>query len=46
MGMEFSSLRQFKNDVLEHNVLNGREVRFSKNDGNRCRVVCIGKKPM
>lgn len=43
VGMKFSSLKQFKKVVLEHNVLNGREVRFTKNDGNRCRIVCKHK---
>lgn len=43
VGMKFSSLKQFKKVVLEHNVLNGREVRFDKNDGNRCMVVCKDK---
>ncbi|CAL5202057.1 unnamed protein product [Lathyrus oleraceus] len=38
--MEFSSLKQFKDVILEHDVLNGRDVRFEKNDANRCRVVC------
>ncbi|XP_058784016.1 uncharacterized protein LOC131658774 [Vicia villosa] len=40
VGMEFCSLRQFKDAILEHNVLNGRDVKFEKNDANRCRVVC------
>ncbi|XP_058739575.1 uncharacterized protein LOC131611665 [Vicia villosa] len=44
VGMEFASLKQFKKAVLEHNVLNGREVRFAKNDLTRCRVVCKDKK--
>ncbi|XP_058744588.1 uncharacterized protein LOC131617289 [Vicia villosa] len=43
VGMEFSSLKQFKKAVLEHNVLNGREVKFAKNDGERCRVICKDK---
>ncbi|XP_058776094.1 uncharacterized protein LOC131650398 [Vicia villosa] len=43
VGMEFSSLRQFKTCILEHNVLNGRDVRFEKNDAVRCRVVCKEK---
>lgn len=30
VGMEFSSLEQFKKAILEHNVLIGREVRFGK----------------
>lgn len=29
---------------MEHHVLNDREVRFAKNDGNMCRVVCKDKK--
>ncbi|CAI8616634.1 unnamed protein product [Vicia faba] len=41
--MKFSSLKQFKKAVLEHNVLNGREVKFAKNVGTRCRVVCKDK---
>ncbi|XP_058776490.1 uncharacterized protein LOC131650794 [Vicia villosa] len=44
VGMEFASLKQFKKAVLEHNVLNGREVKFAKNDLTRCRVVCKDKK--
>ncbi|XP_058762568.1 uncharacterized protein LOC131635949 [Vicia villosa] len=43
VGMEFRSLKQFKDAILEHNVLNGREVKFVKNDANRCRVVCKDK---
>ncbi|KAI5421319.1 hypothetical protein KIW84_044946 [Lathyrus oleraceus] len=39
VGMEFYSLKWFKNAILEHNVLFGREVRFDKNDANRFRVV-------
>lgn len=41
--MEFSSLKQFKDAILEHNVLNGMDVRFEKNDANKCRVVCKDK---
>jgi len=43
VGMEFSSLKQFKDAILEHNVLNSREVKFVKNDKDRCRVVCKKK---
>ncbi|CAL5196501.1 unnamed protein product [Lathyrus oleraceus] len=43
VGMEFSSLKKFKKLIREQNVLNGREVRFSKNDGYRCRVICKDK---
>ena len=39
VGMEFSSLKQFKSAILEHNVLNGNEVKFKKNDARRCRVI-------
>ncbi|XP_058746137.1 uncharacterized protein LOC131619011 [Vicia villosa] len=44
VGMEFRSLRQFKDTILEHNVLNGRDIKFEKNDSNRCRVVCKDNK--
>jgi len=43
-GMEFGILQQFKDAVLEHSVLNGKEIRFPKNDINRVRVVCKFKK--
>jgi len=43
VGMEFSSLKQFKNAILEHNVLNGKEVKFKKNDANRVRVRCTSE---
>lgn len=41
--MEFSSLKQFKDAILEHNILNGRDARVEKNDANKCRVVCKDK---
>jgi len=40
VGMEFCSLKQFKEAILELNVLNGRDIKFKKNDKNRCRVIC------
>ena len=43
VGMEFSSLAQFKEAILTHNVLNGFEVKFVKNDDKRCRVQCKKK---
>ncbi|CAK8530714.1 unnamed protein product [Lathyrus sativus] len=43
-GMKFSSLNKFKKVILEHNVLNGNEACFAKNDGFKCRVVCKDKK--
>ncbi|XP_058784220.1 uncharacterized protein LOC131658989 [Vicia villosa] len=42
--MEFCSLKQFKDVILEHNVLNGMDMKFEKNDSNRCKVVCKDKK--
>ncbi|KAJ1393213.1 hypothetical protein SESBI_35177 [Sesbania bispinosa] len=32
VGMEFASLQEFKDAMLEHNILNGKEVKFVKND--------------
>lgn len=40
LGMEFSSLQQFKDAVREHNALNGRKIKFAKNDKLRVRAVC------
>ncbi|KAI5385024.1 hypothetical protein KIW84_071860 [Lathyrus oleraceus] len=43
VGMDFSSLKQFKNVILEHNVLNGRNARFQKSDANRSRMETISR---
>jgi len=40
LGMEFSSLQEFKYAILEHFVLNGKQVKFVKNDAVRVRVKC------
>ena len=32
LGMEFSSLKQFKQALMEHSVLNDGEIKFIKND--------------
>jgi len=40
LGMEFSSLKDFKQALMEHSVLNGKEVQFVKNDQKRVRAVC------
>jgi hypothetical protein len=40
VGMELSSLYQFKKVVHAHNVLIGRQVTFKKNDAIRVRVIC------
>ncbi|RYR39463.1 hypothetical protein Ahy_A09g045015 [Arachis hypogaea] len=44
VGLEFKSLIQFKDAIKEHALLNGRNIRFQKNDKVRCRVVCKGRK--
>lgn len=44
IGMEFSSLKQFKDEVLEHSMLNVKKVRFVKDDGRMCMGVCKHKK--
>jgi len=38
-GMEFCSLKQFKQALMEHFVLNGREIKFIKNDNVRVRAI-------
>src|ERR1044072_4074357 len=43
VGMEFTSIKQFKDAIKEFSVLNGREIRFLKNDKTRCKVICKGK---
>jgi hypothetical protein len=43
LGMEFSSILEFKDAVREWNVLNGYEITFLKNDPHRARGVCKGK---
>ncbi|WVZ24109.1 hypothetical protein V8G54_002653 [Vigna mungo] len=43
LGMEFGSLKEFKNALMEHSVLNGKEIKFVKNDLTRVRVECKKK---
>ncbi|XP_017416436.1 uncharacterized protein LOC108327219 [Vigna angularis] len=43
LGIEFCSLKEFKNALMEHSVLNGKEVKFVNNDLNRVRAVCKNK---
>ncbi|XP_014515308.1 uncharacterized protein LOC106773133 [Vigna radiata var. radiata] len=43
LGMEFCSLKEFKNAVMEHSVLNGKEIKFVKNDLTRVREKCKKK---
>ncbi|XP_047178286.1 uncharacterized protein LOC124845263 [Vigna umbellata] len=40
LGMEFKPLKDFKSALKEHSVLNGKEVKFVKNDLKRVRAVC------
>ena len=40
LGMEFCSLKDFKRAPMKHNVLNGKEVKFVKNDQKRVRAIC------
>ncbi|XP_058783754.1 uncharacterized protein LOC131658483 [Vicia villosa] len=43
LGMEFNALVEFKNAIREWSVLNGREIKFVKNDKVRVRVECRSK---
>ena len=43
LGIEFGSLKDFKQALIEHSVLNGKEVKFVKNDQKRVRVICKKK---
>ena len=38
--MKFSSLKQFKDAIIEHSILNRRQLRFEKNDTLRVKVRC------
>jgi hypothetical protein len=40
LGMEFNSLKEFKDAIREWNVLNGHEISFEKNESYRVRTVC------
>ncbi|XP_050909711.1 uncharacterized protein LOC127123544 [Lathyrus oleraceus] len=42
-GMEFNTLDDFRAAIREWSVLNGREISFVKNEGDRVRVVCKHK---
>ncbi|WVZ03118.1 hypothetical protein V8G54_023924 [Vigna mungo] len=41
LGLEFCSLKEFKNALMEHSVLNGKEIKFVKNDLTRSFSVGI-----
>lgn len=38
--MEFTSFQEFKDAIIDNNVLNGRGVKFVKNDAKRVRNAC------
>jgi len=40
LGMEFNSLAEFKEAIIEWNVLNGYELKMPKNESYRLRVLC------
>ncbi|XP_058784822.1 uncharacterized protein LOC131659682 [Vicia villosa] len=42
-GMEFNSLDEFREAIREWSVLNGREIKFVKNESYRVRVECRSK---
>ncbi|RYR65191.1 hypothetical protein Ahy_A03g011160 isoform B [Arachis hypogaea] len=44
VGLEFKSLFQFKDAIKELFLLNGKDIRYKKNDKLRCRVICNGQK--
>ncbi|RYR66085.1 hypothetical protein Ahy_A03g012037 [Arachis hypogaea] len=44
VGLEFKSFGQFKDAIREHALLNGRDIRYIKNDRIRCRVGCRRRK--
>ncbi|WVZ23674.1 hypothetical protein V8G54_002218 [Vigna mungo] len=43
LGMKFCSLKDFKNALMEHSVLNGKEIKFVKNNLTRVRAECKKK---
>ncbi|XP_028800388.1 uncharacterized protein LOC114755691 [Neltuma alba] len=43
LGMEFTSIKQFKDALKEHSLLNGYVFDYVKNDKERCRVKCKSK---
>ncbi|XP_028775369.1 uncharacterized protein LOC114732240 [Neltuma alba] len=43
LGMEFNSVQQFREALKEYCLLHGYDVKFLKNDKERCRVRCKKK---
>jgi hypothetical protein len=40
LGMEFNSMKEFKDAIIEWNVLKGHQIKMPKNEPGRVRVVC------
>ncbi|RYR01493.1 hypothetical protein Ahy_B06g080366 [Arachis hypogaea] len=40
LGTKFKSIAEFKEAIKEHALLNGRDIRYVKNDQVRCKVKC------
>lgn len=43
LGMEFNSLVEFKNVTRDWSILDGREIRFVKNESYRIMAECRDK---
>ena len=43
LGMEFNSNREFKDAIIDWNVLNGYQIKMSKNEPDTIRVICKKK---
>ncbi|XP_057429396.1 uncharacterized protein LOC130722617 isoform X2 [Lotus japonicus] len=43
LGMEFPNLQSFKEAVIDYTVEVGRQIRWLKNDKDRCRAECMGE---
>ncbi|XP_054806274.1 uncharacterized protein LOC129308940 [Prosopis cineraria] len=43
LGMEFTSIKQFRDALKEHSLLNGYAFDYIKNDKERCRVKCTNR---
>lgn len=41
--MEFKSIAEFKQTILEHSILNAKQIKFVKNKKIRARAVCKGE---
>ncbi|XP_071921828.1 uncharacterized protein [Coffea arabica] len=46
LGLLFKCKTDFINAAKSHGVKYGRKIRFKKNDSNRCKAICRGKRCM